>query len=158
MKLLIIFYGKNMQRHVLVDGMIGLLLTLNNPPQNHMAVFGTIQQALNRLKNTLKCIPPIKPYCTYLYRNKVLVITKVTTQDTPKLVSKELCHRLYRNLKLPTNIVRQSTATSQFNRSPRVAPNAFKQLVIVQKHTLTPTRIIKPPISSVREVPPRRLP
>jgi hypothetical protein len=44
----------------------------------------------------------IKPYRTYLYRNKVLVITKVTTQDTPKLVSKELCHRLYRNLKLPT--------------------------------------------------------
>jgi hypothetical protein len=26
----------------------------------------------------------IKPYRTYLYRNKVLVITKVTTQDTPK--------------------------------------------------------------------------
>jgi hypothetical protein len=101
---------------------------------------------------------PIKPYCTYLYRNKVLVITKVTTQDTPKLVSKELCHHLYRNLKLPTNTVRQSTATSQFNRSPRVAPNTFKQLVIVQKHTLTPTRIIKPPTSSVREVPPRRLP
>jgi hypothetical protein len=100
----------------------------------------------------------IKPYRTYLYRNKVLVITKVTTQDTPKLVSKELWHRLYRNPKLPTNTVRQSTATSQFNRSPRVAPNAFKQLVIVQKHTLTPTRIIKPPISSVREVPPRRLP
>jgi hypothetical protein len=100
----------------------------------------------------------IKPYRTYLYRNKVLVITKVTTQDTPKLVSKELCHRLYRNLKLPTNTVRQSTATSQFNRSPRVAPNTFKQLVIVQKHTLTPTRIIKPPTSSVREVPPRRLP
>jgi hypothetical protein len=59
---------------------------------------------------------PIKPYRTYLYRNKVLVVTKVTTQDTPKLVSKELCHRLYRNLKLPTNTVRQSTATSQFNR------------------------------------------
>ena len=103
-------------------------------------------------------IMAIKSYRTYLYRNKVLVITKVTTQDTPKPVSKELCYRLYRNLKLPTNTVRQSTATSQFNRSPRVAPNAFKQLVIVQKHTLTPTRIIKPPISSVREVPPRRLP
>jgi hypothetical protein len=44
------------------------------------------------------------------------VITKVTTQDTPKPVSKELWHRLYRNLKLPTNTVRQSTATSQFNR------------------------------------------
>jgi hypothetical protein len=100
----------------------------------------------------------IKPYRTYLYRNKVLVITKVTTQDTPKLVSKELCHRLYQKLKLPTNIVRQSTTMSQFNRSPRVAPNAFKQLVIVQKHTLTLTRIIKPPISLVREVPPRRLP
>jgi hypothetical protein len=100
----------------------------------------------------------IKPYRTYLYRNKVLVITKVTTQDTPKPVSKELWHHLYQNLKLPTNTVRQSTATSQFNRSPRVAPNAFKQLVIVQKHTLTLTRIIKPPISSVREVPPRRLP
>jgi hypothetical protein len=100
----------------------------------------------------------IKPYRTYLYRNKVLVITKVTTQDTLKLVSKELCHRLYQNPKLPTNTVRQSTATSQFNRSPRVAPNTFKQLVIVQKHTLTPTRIIKPPTSSVREVPPRRLP
>jgi hypothetical protein len=103
-------------------------------------------------------IPAIKPYRTYLYRNKVLVITKVTTQDTPKPVSKELCHRLYRNLKLPTNTIRQSTATSQFNRSPRVAPNTFKQLVIVQKHTLTPTRIIKPPTSSVREVLPRRLP
>jgi hypothetical protein len=100
----------------------------------------------------------IKPYRTYLYRNKVLVITKVTTQDTPKPVSKKLCDRLYRNLKLPTNTVRQSTATSQFNRSPRVAPNTFKQLVIVQKHTLTLTRIIKPPTSSVREVPPRRLP
>jgi hypothetical protein len=59
---------------------------------------------------------PIKPYRTYLYRNKVLVITKVTTQDAPKPVSKELWHRLYRNLKLPTNTVRQSTATSQFNR------------------------------------------
>jgi hypothetical protein len=100
----------------------------------------------------------IKPYRTYLYRNKVLVITKVTTQDTPKPVFKELCHRLYRNLKLPTNTVRQSTATSQFNRSPQVAPNTFKQLVIVQKHTLTPTRIIKPPTLSVREVPPRQLP
>jgi hypothetical protein len=44
------------------------------------------------------------------------MITKVTTQDTPKPVSKELCHRLYRNLKLLTNTIRQSTATSQFNR------------------------------------------
>jgi hypothetical protein len=59
---------------------------------------------------------PIEPYRTYLYRNKVLVITKVTTQDTPKPVFKELCHRLYQNPKLPTNTVRQSTATSQFNR------------------------------------------
>jgi hypothetical protein len=109
-------------------------------------------------KNDFSHFVAIEPYRTYLYRNKVLVITKVTTQDTPKPVLKELCHRLYRNPKLPTNTVRQSTATSQFNRSPRVAPNTFKQLVIVQKHTLTSTRIIKPPISSVREVPSRRLP
>lgn len=121
-------------------------------------VFPSHSLPFHSLEKLLGLDKPIKPYRTYLYRNKVLVITKVTTQDTPKPVSKELCHRLYRNPKLPTNTVRQSTATSQFNRSPRVAPNAFKQLVIVQKHTLTPTRIIKPPTLSVREVPPRRLP
>jgi hypothetical protein len=80
-------------------------------------VFPSHSLPFHSLEKLLGLDKPIKPYCTYLYRNKVLVITKVTTQDTPKPVFKELCHRLYRNLKLPTNTVRQSTATSQFNRS-----------------------------------------
>jgi hypothetical protein len=82
------------------------------------------------LEKLLGLDKPIKPYRTYLYRNKVLVITKVTTQDTPKLVSKELCHRLYRNLKLPTNIVRQSTATSQFNCWKKEHLHTFPWLIM----------------------------
>jgi hypothetical protein len=82
------------------------------------------------LEKLLGLNKPIKPYRTYLYRNKVLVITKVTTQDTPKLVSKELWHRLHRNLKLPTNTVRQSTATSQFNRMKRELLTSMNEMIV----------------------------
>jgi hypothetical protein len=41
-------------------------------------------------RRTMGHVETIKPYRTYLYRNKVLVITKVTTQDTPKPVSKRV--------------------------------------------------------------------
>jgi hypothetical protein len=37
-------YGKNMQRPLLVDNIIGLLLTLNNLPQNH--VFSALSSRL----------------------------------------------------------------------------------------------------------------
>jgi hypothetical protein len=89
---------------------------VQKPPHRDVPVL-PISLPFCSLEKLLGLDKPIKPYRTYLYQNKVLVIMKVTTQDTPKLVSKELCHRLYRNLKLPINIVRQSTATSQFNRN-----------------------------------------